>query len=409
MKKFYSRPPSVKAKKLADDYSTGELVTPCRLLLVLILSCIMIAGIAVSVSKKTIESEENVIKGGITLVDFPYQFDFSAALKTREENLELYKRPQNMWSVDKRSTLTLEEFWDIYDGKWPVVITDVVQHWPAFNWTKDFFIEKYGRQRITFKAIVDGIQHVTGYVRALEDFISTLHQSNFNTWNYLEDEMFILQRPELREDIREHIYASENFFSFFPSEIRPWDAAFLWGSKHSRSTLHMDPYNWTAISSVLSGVKKWKLFLPGQDHLLYAEKSSCGFPLECIRYNSPIDAFDPDLRLYPKFSQAQYLETEVYPGEMLIIPTGWFHQAYNVEETMAISSQLMNRNNYLVVLEEIIKGGGVKRKKLPAHFDTLLPPDQVKLFLSLISKKILQKGKELTEMVSRMVYEVPVS
>lgn len=55
------------------------------------------------------------------------------------------------------------------------------------------------------------------------------------------------------------IYASENFFSLFPFEIRPWDAAFLWGAKHSRSTLHMDPYNWTAISSVLSGVKKWKV------------------------------------------------------------------------------------------------------------------------------------------------------
>lgn len=53
------------------------------------------------------------------------------------------------------------------------------------------------------------------------------------------------------------------------------------------------------------------------------------------------------------------------------------HQAYNAEETMAISSQMMNRNNYLVILEEIIKGGSVKRKKLPAHFNTLLPPDQV--------------------------------
>lgn len=44
---------------------------------------------------------------------------------------------------------------------------------------------------------------------------------------------------------------------------------------------------------------------------------------------------------------------------------------------MAISSQVMNRNNYHVILEEIIKGGSVKRKKLPVHFNTLMPPDQV--------------------------------
>nr|XP_022335630.1 F-box protein At1g78280-like isoform X1 [Crassostrea virginica]XP_022335631.1 F-box protein At1g78280-like isoform X1 [Crassostrea virginica] len=407
MKKYYSRPPSVKAKKLADSYMSGELVTPCRLLLVLIISCLLIAGISVSVSQTKVQ--KTFPKEGKTLVDIPYKFDFNAALRTREEALELYRRPQNLWTVEKKSGLTLEEFWDVYDGKWPVVITDVVQHWPAFNWTKEFFIQKYGKQRVTFKAIVDGIQHVTGYVQPLENFISTLHQSNVNTWNYLEDEVFLLQRPELRKDIGEHIYASENFFSLFPFEIRPWDAAFLWGAKHSRSTLHMDPYNWTAISSVLSGVKKWKLFLPGQDHLLYVQKTSCGFPLECVKYNSPLDAFEPDLRLYPKFGWAQYLEVELLPGEMLIIPTGWFHQAYNAEETMAISSQMMNRNNYLVILEEIIKGGSVKRKKLPAHFNTLLPPDQVKLFLSCISKKVIKKGKDLTDTVLRMVSESPIS
>ena len=41
---------------------------------------------------------------------------------------------------------------------------------------------------------------------------------------------------------------------------------------------------------------------------------------------SPVDAFDPDLKTFPRFYRAQYIETELYPGEMLIIPTGWFHQ-----------------------------------------------------------------------------------
>ena len=42
----------------------------------------------------------------------------------------------------------------------------------------------------------------------------------------------------------------------------------LWGSVGSRSPLHVDPYNWTGISAVLKGRKKWKLVLPGNDHLL---------------------------------------------------------------------------------------------------------------------------------------------
>lgn len=51
----------------------------------------------------------------------------------------------------------------------------------------------------------------------------------------------------------------ENFFSLFPEDIQPWDSMMLWGTKFSRSTLHMDPYNWTAISAVIWGRKEWKV------------------------------------------------------------------------------------------------------------------------------------------------------
>ena len=53
----------------------------------------------------------------------------------------------------------------------------------------------------------------------------------------------------------------ENFFDLFPEEIRPWDCMMLWGSKYSRSTLHIDPYNWTALSAVIWGRKLWKVGL----------------------------------------------------------------------------------------------------------------------------------------------------
>jgi len=33
----------------------------------------------------------------------------------------------------------------------------------------------------------------------------------------------------------------------------------LWGTAHSRSSLHIDPYNWTGTNAVLSGKKMWKV------------------------------------------------------------------------------------------------------------------------------------------------------
>ena len=39
-----------------------------------------------------------------------------------------------------------------------------------------------------------------------------------------------------------------------------------------------------------------------------------------------VDAFDVNDNQFPEFSQAHALEFDQLPGELLIIPTGWFHQ-----------------------------------------------------------------------------------
>ena len=54
-------------------------------------------------------------------------------------------------------------------------------------------------------------------------------------------------------------YLDEDYFKLFPPEVRPWDAMLLWGTKYSRSSLHIDPYNWTGTNAVFSGRKRWKV------------------------------------------------------------------------------------------------------------------------------------------------------
>lgn len=121
MKKIYSKPARVKVSKLAAAAEASEeLVTPCRLLLVLIASTVMIAGISFSVIQNDLqrhmEDEE------INLTAKPYIFNWKYAMQLREENLEIYERPHHMWTVDRRSGLSLQEFWDIYDAKWYVLL-----------------------------------------------------------------------------------------------------------------------------------------------------------------------------------------------------------------------------------------------------------------------------------------------
>ena len=74
-----------------------------------------------------------------------------------------------------------------------------------------------------------------------------------------------------------------------------------------------------------------QLYPPTQDETnLYVKKNQkSGFPLDCYKYNSPIDGYDPDLHDYPLFSKAKPLVFDQLPGELLLIPTGWFHQVMN--------------------------------------------------------------------------------
>lgn len=54
----------------------------------------------------------------VNLSSSPYVFDFQAAFATRDESMLKYDYKYNDAGIDRRSGLKLEEFWDVYDGKW---------------------------------------------------------------------------------------------------------------------------------------------------------------------------------------------------------------------------------------------------------------------------------------------------
>ncbi len=50
----------------------------------------------------------------------PYSIDYDLALKIRQQNIKKYDYMYNTHGVDKRSSLSLQEFYDVYDAKWYV-------------------------------------------------------------------------------------------------------------------------------------------------------------------------------------------------------------------------------------------------------------------------------------------------
>jgi hypothetical protein len=62
---------------------------------------------------------------------------------------------------------------------------------------------------------------------------------------------------------------------------------------------------------------------------------------------SPIDAFEPDMKRFPKFARAKCFDVLANPGDILFYPRKWFHQTLNLDPvTVGIAGRRIDSTNY---------------------------------------------------------------
>jgi histone arginine demethylase JMJD6 len=315
--------------------------------------------------------------------------------------------PENIQIIPKMTTLEYNRLHSTKKLCSPIIISDALQQWSALSkWDSNFFREKYGKERATAKGKLEG-ETQDSFALPLHMFASHAHEGYHDAWTYLQDELFLPSHPELLEDlVPEPAALQHDWFKYLPPSIRPANAFLLWGTAHSRSSLHIDPYNWTGSNALIRGSKHWKFIPPHQDHLLYPLKDAlCGSPLECYKYQSSVDAFTPNYRKFPKFQKAKVIDAEQSEGELMLIPPGWYHQAFNPVESIAVASQLWSDDAFDVTFAEIIKYKSnvdaslmpttIERKTMSkgAQFEALLRaiPDSVKKEAEFRLQDALQK------------------
>jgi lysine-specific demethylase 8 len=232
----------------------------------------------------------------------------------------------NAASIARTESPSREEFEERYvQRSQPVIVRGAISDWPALRlWTNDYFRRRFGDREVPVVRVKNG---------ALYDPQTGVNYETMRVGAYVDrleegraDDLYMVLRvhevmPELFADIVRPVYCRD----------APWSRSRLWyASPNMKGALHRDlPHN---LFAQVSGRKKFLLLDRRKTRLVYRHSFRSGVP----NY-SPVDAEEPDLDRYPRFRRANLLSAEVEAGDLLYIPSMWWHQARSLDVSLSIN------------------------------------------------------------------------
>lgn len=247
--------------------------------------------------------------------------------------------PACLGPVERVERASLTEFRARYgDPRRPVVITGVVDAWPAMTaWTADSLAERLGERRVKVQRLDD--HDVTRYE------LETLHELRFadfiaaiRTTPPAHRYYLVIANLHVRDNWPRR-FAKPVFPELFPDIKIPAvvDAerlleVNLWvGYSGAVSNLHFDPLD--NCLCVIRGRKHLRLYAPDQSHFMHTPS-----PLRVDNpLHSPVDALRPDHARHPRFCRARYHSCTLEPGEMLYMPAGYWHHVRSEGFNIAVN------------------------------------------------------------------------
>jgi hypothetical protein len=114
--------------------------------------------------------------------------------------------------------------------------------------------------------------------------------------------------------------------------------------------MHFDTENMHAAITEIYGDKAFVMFPPEDTVNLY--------PREDIPNKTAIkDIDDVDLEKFPRFANATRYETILHPGDMVFVPSKWWHTARVVTTSISICQNMLDGSNWRGFVEEVCAPG----------------------------------------------------
>ncbi|CAE7252379.1 unnamed protein product [Symbiodinium microadriaticum] len=255
--------------------------------------------------------------------------------------------------VPKIENLTLAAYREEYEGQIPIVWQGAYKNATCLEdgWVEKALMRPFGKERVVFVGFGNKEERVMS--AKLETFLRHINTNSQDAWSYIQDSYFLHRHPELIGECPPMplVLQNEDQFALMPAKLVPHNATLLWGGRYSRSKLHVDLYNWTGTNLVLRGEKFVRLIPPGgHDEKLKVAVRSCGSAMECVNYEAAVDLFEGAPQGVPLW------ETKLEAGDLLLIPSGWWHQAVNLGNTLAIASGLITpRSGSWSAVAEVVR------------------------------------------------------
>ncbi|EEF51959.1 2-oxoglutarate and iron-dependent oxygenase JMJD4 isoform X3 [Ricinus communis] len=264
--------------------------------------------------------------------------------------------------------LSYDEFVERYLSKnQPVVLTGLMDNWRACkDWVTDdgypnlqFFSTHFGKSRVQ---VADcGTREFTDQKRVemtVSEFIdhwieynASNHESNSKSLLYLKDWHFVKEYPEYvayrtplpfcddwLNPYLDHYRMHRNPDTYQENnEICSSDYRFVYmGAKGSWTPLHADVFRSYSWSANICGKKKWIFLSPSQCHLVFDRN------MKNTVYNIFEDVSETQ---FPGFKKAIWLECIQNQNEIIFVPSRWYHQVHNLEDTISINHNWFNAYN----------------------------------------------------------------
>lgn len=274
-------------------------------------------------------------------------------------------QPEKTFSVAKESNISYSEFYENYVQKCkPVLLKDALKDMPAMQWSPQYMLEHFGNKK--FDTDKSPQATLGDFINAYLDIDDSASQSESGKNAYLKNINVNSQFRELISQLSHApVFTKGNWrHSKFINAMFGYEdnvCQFFMGAQGSGFPfLHVDYPPMHTFSALFHGQKEWLLLNPDQDDKLYPHSRAGGWA-KASQVENP---FAPDYEKYPLFATASQHRVMQESGDLLFVPTGWWHTARNETNTITMAWDHLNSASWDACVDWRLENLGPRGRKV---------------------------------------------